>query len=60
MGQESSMLTNLNQDDSTQSELVPEDVQRIIIMTPSGEIIGNILRGDDINEPGKSSKFVTN
>lgn len=54
------MLTNLNQDDSTQSELVPEDVQRIIIMTPSGEIIGNILRGDDINEPGKSSKFVTN
>ena len=53
LDQESSMLASLNQDDSTQSELV----QRIIIITPSGEIIGSIPRGGDINEPGKPSKL---
>lgn len=58
LGQESSMLANLNQDDSTQSELVPEGVQRIIIiMTPSREIIGSIPRGGENNQPGKPSKF---
>jgi hypothetical protein len=53
---ESSMIANLNQDDSTQSELVPEGVQRIII-TPSGKIISIIPRGGENNPPGKPSKF---
>jgi hypothetical protein len=56
LGQESSMIANLNQDDSTQSELVPEGVQRIII-TPSGKIISIIPRGGENNQPGKPSKF---
>jgi len=53
---ESSMIAYLNQDDSTQSELVPEGVQRIII-TPSGKIISIIPRGGDNNQPGKPGKF---
>jgi hypothetical protein len=56
LGQESSMIANLNQDDSTQSELVPEGVQRIII-TPSGKIISIIPRGGENNQPSKPSKF---
>ena len=52
LGQESSMIADFNQDDSTQSELV----QRIIV-TPFGKIMGMIPRGGDINEPGKPSKF---
>jgi hypothetical protein len=53
---ESSMIANLNQDDSIQSELVPKGVQRIII-TPSGKIFSIIPRGGENNQPGKPSKF---
>lgn len=53
---ESSMIANLNQDDSTESELIPEGIQRIII-TPSGKIISIIPRGGKNNQPGKPSKF---
>lgn len=56
LGQESSMLANLNQDDSTQSELVLEGVQRIIMIS-SGKVINSIQRGGDINEPDKPIKF---
>ena len=50
------MIADLNQDDSTQSELVPKGGQRTII-SPSGKIIMIILRGGDNNQPGKPSKF---
>jgi hypothetical protein len=53
---ESSMIANLNQDDSIQSELVPKGVQRIII-TPSGKIFSIIPRGGENNQPSKPSKF---
>ena len=53
---ESSMIADLNQDDSTQSELVPKGGQRTII-SPSGKIIMIIPRGGDNNQPGKPSKF---
>nr|QUS63743.1 hypothetical protein [Haslea silbo]QUS63948.1 hypothetical protein [Haslea silbo] len=52
---ESSMIADLNQDDSTQSELVPKGGQRTIT-SPSGKIIINIPRGGDNNQPGKPSK----
>ena len=50
------MIADLNQDDSTQSELVPKVGQRTII-SPSGKIITIIPRGGDNNQPGKPSKF---
>ena len=53
---ESSMIADLNQDDSTQSELVPKGDQRTIISS-SGKIIMIIPRGGDNNQPGKPSKF---
>ena len=53
---ESSMIPDLNQDDSTQLELVPKGGQRTII-SPSGKIIMIITRGGDNNQPGKPSKF---
>jgi hypothetical protein len=53
---ESSMITTLNEDDCTKSELVPEGTQRIII-TPSGNIISSIPRGGQNDLPGKPSKF---
>lgn len=53
---ESSMITGLNQDDSTQSELVLKGGQRTII-SPSGKIISTIPRGGENNQSGKPSKF---
>ena len=50
------MIADLNQDDSTQSELVPKGGQRTII-SPSGKIIMIIPRGGDNTQPGKPSKF---
>ena len=44
---ESSMIADLNQDDSTQSELVPK----------GGQLTIGIPRGGDNNQPGKPSKF---
>ncbi len=50
------MIADFNQDDSTQSELVPKGGQPTII-SPSGKIIILIPRGGDNNQPGKPSKF---
>jgi hypothetical protein len=49
---ESSMIANLNQEDSTQSELVPEGGQ-LTLNTPSGQILLVLPRGGDPSEPGK-------
>ena len=51
-----SMIADLNQDDSTQSELVPKGGY-LAIISPSKKIISIIPRGGDNNQPGKPSKF---
>jgi hypothetical protein len=56
LGQESSMIANLNQDDSIQHNQ-NSFRKAFSVLFPSGEIIGSIPRGGDINEPGKPSKF---
>ena len=51
-----SIIADLNQEDSIQSELVPKGGQRTII-SPSGKIMSSIPKGGDKNEPDKPSKF---
>ena len=51
-----SMIADLNQDDSTQLELVPKGGY-LTIISPSKKIISIIPRGGDNNQPGKPNKF---
>jgi hypothetical protein len=52
LDRESSMIANLNQEDSTQSELVPEGGQ-LTLNTPCGQILFVLPRGGDSSQPGK-------
>lgn len=53
---DSSIIADLNQDDCSQSESVPEGTQ-LIIRTPSGYTISIIPRGGENNQPSNPSKF---
>ena len=53
---DSPIIADLNQDDCSQSESVPEGTQRII-RTLSGYTISIILRGGENNQPSNPSKF---